>query len=143
MKKGVFILLAITLAAFITLPALADQKGHGRNYRQPTKDRRDNPGKTQGYDNRDRDRDYDYRKPEHRPRGYRKNPNGRHYTKPHKRRGHEYHYDGHWNSYDANTSDSLFSPTIIMGRPLMGDPSCFAAATSWQQKGALYLLTGE
>lgn len=103
MKKGIFILLAVTLAAFMASPALADQKGHGREYKQPARDRGDKHGGTQHYESRDRDRDrdYDYRRSDHHPPGYRTQPKGRHYGDPHMKKGHSYRYDGHWNSYDA------------------------------------------
>jgi hypothetical protein len=99
MKKAIFILLALALATFMTFPAVADQKGHKRTYKQPVRDRGDNHGDTRGYDNRDRGRDDDYRQPDHRPPGYRTQPRGRHYGDPHMKRGHAYHYDGHWDSY--------------------------------------------
>ena len=101
MKKFLFILMALPLVALMSLPAMADQKGHGHGSRQTTQDHRDNQDKNHRYDNRDRDHRYDYRRPEHRPPGYRAQPHGRHYAHPHRRRGHEYRYDGHWNSYKA------------------------------------------
>lgn len=99
MKKGIFILLALTLAAFMSLPAWADQGGRGHSYRQSSRDRRGNQDRAQAYDKRGRDRDYDYRKPEHRPPGYHVRPHGRRFSQSHMRRGREYRYDGHWNSY--------------------------------------------
>jgi hypothetical protein len=115
MKKGFFILLAITLVAIMTLPVLADRKGHGRGYGHGTRDRESEYGESRGHDGRDQDRDrnraeehhgdrhwhYDYRQPGHHPHGYHTQPHGRHYGNPHMIHGQAYHYDGHWYSWNS------------------------------------------
>ena len=113
MKKNIFIMLAVMLAVFMTLPALADRKGHGSYHERPAHDRDDGHGEPRHYDNRDRDgdrdrqrdrdhgREYDYRKPGNHPYGYRNQPHGRHYGDPHTSKGRSYRYDGHWISYDT------------------------------------------
>ena len=117
MKKGIFILLAMMSAVFMTLPALADRKGHGSYHERSTRDRDDSREASWGSDKGDRERDrdrykdrqrdrehdsgYDHRKPGRHPQGYRSQPRGRHYGNPHRVKGRSYRYDGHWNSYAA------------------------------------------
>jgi hypothetical protein len=104
MKKMV-ILAAVLLFFFImTVPAAA--AGHPENERDYRKadqprhvDRDRDRTDFRGYYDRDRDRDYEYRNPEMRQPGYRSEAHGRrlghHYVHKH----HEYHYEGHWNSW--------------------------------------------
>jgi hypothetical protein len=124
MKKGFFVILAITLAAFMTSPALADRKGQASNHEQSSGDRHDmGHGQSPHHNGADRDRghdremghdqgmehhrdgdrghDYDYRQRGHHPHGYFSQPHGRHYGNPHMFGGHAYGYDGHWNSWEA------------------------------------------
>jgi Ni/Co efflux regulator RcnB len=99
MKKSILILLAMALAVFISWPATAGQKDRGHDYRQSSRDHRDEPGKAQSHDKRGRNRDYDYRKPEHRPSGYHSSHHGRNFKHSHRYRGHAYNFDGHWSSW--------------------------------------------
>jgi hypothetical protein len=121
MSRVVYILLAVSMAAFMTWPAVADRKGHGSYHEQSGrksddgyKDNRHRNDRNRDMDHhreRDRDRDRqrdrdrgwddDYRKPGHHPHGYRTQPHGRQYKHSHMRKGHTYHYDGHWNSWGA------------------------------------------
>lgn len=99
MKKGIFILLVLTFALFLCWPATADQKGRAKDYRQSPRERRSDPGMARGYEKQNRDRDDDYRKPDRRPPGYYSRAHGRPHKEFHRHRGHDYRYDGHWNSW--------------------------------------------
>jgi hypothetical protein len=69
---------------------LADKgRGRGRD------DRRDDD-----YFDRRHDRDYEHRHPERRPPGYRRHPRDRYHGHPHVFSHREYHYEGHWRSWD-------------------------------------------
>jgi hypothetical protein len=57
MKKGLFILLAVALAAFMAAPALADRKGHGRGYEQPARDRHQGQSNARRHQDKYRDRE--------------------------------------------------------------------------------------
>lgn len=114
MKREIFIASALVVSAMTALPALADQGNQNRGYHQSFQNRsrdrdaaqvsyRDQRGdrdRDNDYYHRDRDRDYEYRRPEHRPQGYRRQPHGRRYEHPYFGREHEYHYEGHWNSWE-------------------------------------------
>ena len=113
MKKTTFILLALLFLAFTALPASADRKDHDRGYRSPNhagadqrnihpntaRGRYDIHGNYYKYNDKRHDRDYEYRHPRQRPRGYRPMPYGRNYAHPRVWRNHAYHYEGHWNSW--------------------------------------------
>jgi len=113
MKKTTFIFLALLFLAFTALPASADRQDHDRGYQNyhhagadqrhihpnTARGRYDIHGNYYRYNHKRHHRDYDYRHPERRPRGYHKAPYGRHYAHPRVWRDHSYHYDGHWNSW--------------------------------------------
>ncbi|MEJ2041073.1 MAG: hypothetical protein P8X55_19415 [Desulfosarcinaceae bacterium] len=115
MKKYIFIMLAIGLPLFIALPAGADrddggddngqyfnsfgEDGGNDDFQQP--DDGGSGDDDQGYFDRERNRDYEYRNPDLRPRGYRRQPRGRSFGASHfGDDDRAYHYEGHWNSWD-------------------------------------------
>ena len=111
MKKIMLVIVALLFSLAMTLPSVAsDKKGRNRDYRQSDQDRGiqmvrkgdRGRGHYRDYDyyDRSRDRYYEYRNPKYRPQGYRRQPYDRYYDHPYWHRKHEYHYEGHWNSWN-------------------------------------------
>ena len=114
MKKLRIVIPALLFLMAMILPAsAADRNAQNRGYQsdqgrrqgprdqsQRDRDQGRNLSKSSNYYDTSRDRDYDYRHPEHRPSGYRRQPHGRNYSHPQLYRNHEYHYEGHWRSWD-------------------------------------------
>ena len=101
MKRITILMSAILCSAAISLPALAaDRDRQNRRYQQSDRDRDRNLDKNYDYYDRDRHRDYEYRNPGHRPAGYARQPRGRYYSHPYSHGNRDYHYEGHWRSWE-------------------------------------------
>jgi len=103
MMKMIILATALLLPFIMARPAPAkDHPENDRDYRgsEQTRHADRDRSDSRGYYDRDRDRDYEYRNPQMRPPGYRGEAHGRRLGHYYVHNHHEYHYEGHWNSWD-------------------------------------------
>jgi hypothetical protein len=78
----------------------SEKQGHGDQLADKGRGRGRGGDRDDDYFDKRHDRDYDWRHRDRRPPGYRRHPHDRYHGYPHVYRDHEYHYEGHWRSWD-------------------------------------------